>query len=156
MFLAAHSSNRLSKGYVERIDGYMRVLRRREVALMSRIMLLATAALMMLLVLAVGAAYAADISCPASGACFGTASGDTLRENPAAPREAFYSDGGNDTILANTVGNDTDAVYAGGGNDTVNVKDGDMLDVVVCGFGEDTVTADAGDVVSPDCEHVTR
>src|SRR5215213_7895159 len=156
MFFAAHSSNRLSKGYVERIDGYMRVLRRREVALMRRIMLLVPAALVMLLVLAVGAAYAADISCPASGACVGTAGADTLRENPAVDQEVFLSDGGNDTILANTDGNDTDAVYAGGGNDTVNVKDGDMLDVVVCGFGDDTVSADAGDVVSPDCERVTR
>jgi hypothetical protein len=57
--LAAYS-NRLTERHVESIDGYMRVLRRKEVALMRRLIFMATLALVVAVMMAVaGPAFAA-------------------------------------------------------------------------------------------------
>jgi Ca2+-binding RTX toxin-like protein len=98
---------------------------------MRRVTLMLAAVAMIVSLFAI-AAYAADIQ--------GTNSTETLNESNK--NDQIHALVGDDTIQANTYGNDTDRVHGNKGIDTINVKDGDPDDTAWGGRGDDTCFGD--------------
>ena len=108
---------------------------------MRRVTLMLAAVGLMVSLFAI-AAYAADIK--------GTTSTETINESNK--NDLIHALVGDDTINANTYGNDKDRVHGNKGDDTIDLRDGDPDDTAWGGRGDDTCF---GDTALPPAESDT-
>ena len=110
---------------------------------------------MMMVVLAAGVAFAAEVDCT-TDPCLGTRGNDEIHgtENSDTIRalagdDFVFSALGDDTIYLD---NGKDRADGGGGNDTIDAEDGNV-DYIDCGEGrKDTVYYDVGIDTVTNCE----
>jgi Ca2+-binding RTX toxin-like protein len=113
-----------------------------------RSLLLATVALVAVVVCAQGASARVLRAGPSGDRVTGTPRADVLIGGAGA--DVLRGEGGSDTLIG---GRGRDTLLGGAGDDTINANDG-QADTVRCGSGFDTVTADAKDTVAGGCEKV--
>jgi hypothetical protein len=100
---------------------------------------------MLLVVVAAGAAMAVTKQCGDNLPCEGTNNEDTLYEREGTVRDVIYGFGAHDVLDANTFNFDRDRVFGGDQGDKLLTNDGDGRDVVKGGPGRDVCLVDRGD-----------
>ena|SRR5918997_4259446 len=114
-------------------------------------------ALAVLLVpLGAAAAFAADqiIQCRTSP-CYGSGNNDLIYERIGQKPDDIVMRGGDDRVLANAYGRDTDVVRGGSGFDKINVADGDTRDRAGAGSGRNWCIVDSRAELTAGCTKVT-
>ena len=114
-------------------------------------------ALAVLLVpLGAAAAFAADqiIQCRTSP-CYGSGNSDLIYERIGQKPDDIVMRGGDDRVLANAYGRDTDVVRGGSGFDKINVADGDTRDRAGAGSGRNWCIVDSRAELTAGCTKVT-